>query len=201
MQMKAEHSNRSMAKLCKAGVQLREQIDDAFPDRDRASDGWIGDTKHAARKSDHNPTAEGIVRAIDIDADLRAHKSEAFDLADQLRLLARSDKRISYIIFNGKIASYKRNYKWRKYTGINPHKTHIHISFTPKGDEDRSMFRIPLLTGEPINGKPKKRSRKLGKIIPSSSPSDLYGGGLGSQGDTGKRCCCRCTCNNSLAKS
>ena len=135
-----------MAKLCKAGVQLREQIDDAFPDRDRASDGWIGDTKHAARKSDHNPTVEGIVRAIDIDADLRAHKPEAFDLADQLRLLARSDKRISYIIFNGKIASYKRNYKWRKYTGINPHKTHIHISSTPKGDEDRSMFRIPLLT-------------------------------------------------------
>ena len=115
-----------MAKLCKAGVQLREQIDDAFPDRDRTSDGWIGDTKHAARKSDHNPTAEGIVRAIDIDADLRAHKSEAFDLADQLRLLARSDKRISYIIFNGKIASWRRNYKWRKYTGINPHKTHIH---------------------------------------------------------------------------
>ena len=105
-----------MAKLCKAGVQLREQIDDAFPDRDRASDGWIGDARHAARKSgsDHNPTVDGWVRALDIDADLRSHKSEAFDLADQLRLLARSDKRISYIIFAGKIASWRRNYKWRK---------------------------------------------------------------------------------------
>ena len=190
-----------MPKLCKAGQQLREQIDDAFPDRDRTSDGWIGDSKHAARKSDHNPTAEGIVRALDIDADFRSHKSEAFDLADQLRLLARFDKRISYIIFNGKIASYKRNYKWRKYTGINPHKTHIHISFTAKGDEDRSMFRIPLLTGEPINGTTKATRRKLGKKLPSSSTSDLPSGGLGSQSDTNKRCCCRCTCNNSLAKS
>jgi len=190
-----------MAKLCKAGQQLREQIDDAFPNRDRASDGWIGDAKHAARKSDHNPTAEGIVRALDIDADLRSHKSEAFDLADQLRLLARSDKRVSYIIFNGKIASWKRNYKWRKYTGINPHKTHIHISFTKLGDNDRSMFRIPLLTGEPINGKPKKSRSILGKKLLSSSPSDLLSGGVGLKNNPNQQHCCRCTCNNPLAKS
>jgi hypothetical protein len=189
-----------MAKLCKAGQQLREQIDDAFPDRDRASDGWLGDAKHAARKSDHNPTAEGIVRAIDIDADLRSHKSEAFDLADQLRLLARSDKRISYIIFNGKIASWKRNYKWRKYDGINPHKTHIHISFTKLGDNDRSMFRIPLLTGEPINGTVKNNLRKLGKILSRSSSSNLSSGGLGLENNPDKCCKCKCACANPLAK-
>ena len=188
-----------MAKLCKAGVQLREQIDDAFPDRDRRSDGWIADARHAARKSDHNPSSEGIVRAIDIDADFKSHPAEAFDLADQLRLLARSDRRISYIIFNGRIASYKRNYKWRKYSGINPHKTHIHISFTKLGDEDRSMFRIPLLTGEPINGKPKGRKRILGKIIPSSSIGNLSGSGLGLENNPDKRCECNCACNNPLA--
>jgi hypothetical protein len=179
-----------MAKLCKAGQQLREQIDDAFPDRDRASDGWLGDAKHAARRSDHNPSVpDGWVRALDIDADLRSHKSEAFDLADQLRLLARFDKRISYVIFNGKIASWRRNYRWRKYTGLNPHTTHIHVSFTTKGDEDRSMFRIPLLTGEPINGRTKKNRRKLGQILPSRSTSDLLDSGLG--------CRCDCKCRNS----
>ena len=190
-----------MAKLCKAGIQLREQVDDAFPDRDRTSDGWIGDKRHSARKSDHNPTAEGIVRAIDIDVDFRSHKAEPYDFADQLRLLARLDKRISYIIFNGKIASYKRNYKWRKYTGINPHKTHIHISFTAKGDSDGSMFQIPILTGEPLNGASKSSSSKLGKKLLSSRDSNLFSGGLG--------CTCNCKCsfsskpssNSTLAKS
>ena len=103
-------------------------MDDAFSSRSRASDGWIGDTRHAARPSDHNPTAEGIVRAIDIDSDLRDHKSAAYDLADQLRLLARRDKRISYIIFDGKIASYKRNYKCAN----TPASTHTrHTSMCP----------------------------------------------------------------------
>ncbi len=32
--------------LCKAGQQLREQFDDSYPDRNRVSDGWIGDTRH-----------------------------------------------------------------------------------------------------------------------------------------------------------
>jgi len=34
-----------MARLCAAGVQLREQIDDDYPDRDRKSDGWIADAR------------------------------------------------------------------------------------------------------------------------------------------------------------
>ena len=192
-----------MAKLCKAGVQLREQVDDAFPDRNRnAPEGWLGDRRHAARVSDHNPLPDsGIVRAYDFNADLGSAKHEAYDLADQLRLLARTDKRISYVIFNGKIASYKRNYKWRKYTGVNPHKNHIHISFTAKGDHDGSMFRIPLLTGEPINGKPKKSRRKLGKKFLGSGSGNLPFGGLEAGSDTGKCCKCRCASHNPLAQS
>ncbi len=54
-------------KLSKAAGQLREQIDDSFPERSRKSDGWIGDARHSTRKSDHNPDATGCVRAIDID--------------------------------------------------------------------------------------------------------------------------------------
>lgn len=187
-----------MPKLCKAGVTLREAIDDAFPDRSRSRDGWIGDARHAARKSDHNPSVEGIVRAIDIDADLGSKLPEAFDLADQLRLLARSDKRISYIIFNGKIASWRRNYKWRKFKG-HPHTAHIHVSFTKLGDYDANMFRIPLLTGEPINGKPKKSRRKLGAIISGSSTGNVFSSGLGLENNLDKRCKCNCACNNPLA--
>jgi hypothetical protein len=101
-------------KLCKAGQQLREQFDDTYPSRDRTSDGWIGDTRHSARTSDHNPDEQGIVRAIDIDRDLSGKKKPDLmpDLADQIRHAAKSDKRIAYIIFAGKIASPRMG--WRR---------------------------------------------------------------------------------------
>ena len=136
-------------KLCKAGQQLRLQVDDSFPDRDRTSDGWIGDTRHQARPSDHNPDATGIVRAIDIDRDLsgKAKPDLMPDLADQIRYAAKSDKRIAYIIFNGKIASGKSLWRWVAYRGINPHVKHCHVSFTKKGDTDGSFFNIPMIGG------------------------------------------------------
>ena len=137
-------------KLCKAGQQLRLQVDDSYPDRDRTSDGWIGDTRHQARPSHHNPDANGIVRAVDIDRDLSgASKPDLMpDLADQIRICAkRGDKRIAYIIFNGRIASPRSLWRWRAYKGINPHVKHCHVSFTKKGDADGSFFNIPMIGG------------------------------------------------------
>jgi hypothetical protein len=136
-------------KLCKAGIQLREQFDDAYIDRDRRSDGWVGDLRHSSRPSDHNPDPEtGIVRAIDIDRDVfKSGKPDLMpDIADQIRLAAkRGEKRISYIIFSGRIASSRMGWRWRKYKGSNPHVAHCHVSFTRKGDQDGSFFQIPLL--------------------------------------------------------
>ena len=134
-------------RLSKAAAQLREQFDDCFGDRDRTSDGWIGDSRHSARKSDHNPDEQGWVRAIDVDRDLSGKPKPDLmpDVADQLRQLAKSDKRISYIIFAGQIASAKSLWRWKPYAGINKHDHHCHISFTIKGDEDSSFFNIPLL--------------------------------------------------------
>jgi hypothetical protein len=138
--------------LSKAGQQLREQFDDTFPDRDRRSDGWIGDLRHSARPSDHNPDPKAgmVVRAIDIDRDV--HKSGKPDLmpdiADQIRRAAkRGERRVSYIIFDGRIASSRMGWRWRKYSGSNPHTKHCHISFTKQGDTDGSFFNIPLLGG------------------------------------------------------
>ena len=137
--------------LCKAGQQLREQFDDTFPDRDRRSDGWAADYRHSLRVSDHNPDPKtGMVRAIDVDRDV--HKSGKPDLmpdiADQLRLAAKAgERRVSYIIFAGRIASPRMGWRWRKYSGSNPHNHHCHISFTEKGDTDGAFFNIPLLGG------------------------------------------------------
>lgn len=136
-------------KLCKAGQQLRLQVDDTFYGRDRSSDGWVGDSRHSTRPSDHNPDEQGIVRAIDIDRDLSGKKKPDYapDLADQIRLCAISDKRIAYIIFDGKIASPRKAWAWRPYDGINQHRHHMHISFTKKGDADGSFFNIPMIGG------------------------------------------------------
>jgi hypothetical protein len=68
-------------------------------------------------------------------------------LADQIRLAARKDKRIAYVIFDKKIASAKSLWRWRAYKGINPHTKHCHVSFSKKGDADGSFFNIPLLGG------------------------------------------------------
>ena len=180
-----------MAKLCKAGQQLREQIDDDYPSRDRNSDGWIADARHIAKgNSDHIPDSGGIVRALDIDADLGAHKEEAFAVVEKLRKLAkRGDKRIKYLIYDGRIASGIMNWRWRKYRGANPHRSHFHISFTTLGDKDDSWFD---LEGEKQNVKRlTKGRRKLVKDIPSSSPSDLPVG-RPRCGDDSKCCyCCR----------
>ncbi len=135
--------------LCKAGQQLRLQIDDTYPSRDKTSDGWLGDYRHSTRPSQHNPNQQGIVTALDVDRDLSGKKKPDLmpDLADQIRLCAKSDKRIAYIIFAGKIASPRMGWRWRKYSGINPHDHHCHISFTKKGDADGSFFNIPMIGG------------------------------------------------------
>ena len=136
-------------KLSKAAAQLRLQVDDCFSDRDRRSDGTTGDSKHALRKSDHNPDEQGWVRAWDCDRDL--HKSGKPDLmpdlVDQIRLLCKSgvEKRISYIIFDGKIYSSILNWKPRKYTGANKHTAHAHFSFKKEADNDGAFFQVPML--------------------------------------------------------
>jgi hypothetical protein len=175
-------------KLSKSAAQLREQLDDCYPERSRKSDGTIGDARHKARKSDHNPDKNGWVRAIDLTADLGLDLDETAHLVDQIRKYAKKakNKRIAYIIYNGKIASPILNWKWRKYRG-NPHKAHFHISFTSLGDTDQSFFDIPMLGG--TNERTETNGWQLAKDLSRSSSSDLPSGGTKCGDD---RKCCRC---------
>ena len=134
--------------LSKAAEQLRDQIDTWYPDRDTASDGWVGDSRHATTKSDHNPDTNGCVRAVDIDTDLAKQKGISVYLSDQIRECGKTDKRISYVIHNSRIASSKKGWAWRPYKGFNKHEHHMHISFTKLGDQDARPFDIPLIGGK-----------------------------------------------------
>jgi hypothetical protein len=115
-------------RLAKSLEELRGEINARWPNRDKRSDGSIGDTSHSARKSDHNPNDAGVVRAIDVDAD----GIPADWLADHVRQRGASgDRRVlqgGYVIFNHRIASEIGGWKWRAYTGSNPHTHHVHIS-------------------------------------------------------------------------
>jgi hypothetical protein len=87
---------------------------------------------------------DGLVM-LAIHARLSDQEGLSFDLADQVRLAAKKDKRIYYVIHAGKIASARSLWKFRKYTGINPHHSHLHISFKP--NQNGKKFDIPLLKG------------------------------------------------------
>lgn len=117
-------------RLAESLKKLREQINEAYPDRSKASDGSIGDTAHSSRTSDHNPNAAGVVCAIDVTHDPRSGCT-----GDRLAaaLIKSRDPRIKYIIWNRRIVfSYgvrnKPAWTWLPYTGVNAHAHHIHIS-------------------------------------------------------------------------
>jgi len=105
---------------------LRAQINAAYPGRKKASDGTIGDAAHAATKSEHNPDANGVVRALDIthDPDRGVDCGKIIDA-----IVASRDPRILYVIWNRRIcSSVVQPWKWRAYGGSNPHDKHFHLS-------------------------------------------------------------------------
>jgi hypothetical protein len=143
-----------MATLCAGGITLRNQINARWPKRDRRSDGWIGDRAHAARISDHNPDAHGIVHAIDIDENMGVgtwrNGKTAQRLANQLITYAASDlpgaKRLKYVVYEDRIASGTYKPTWWKWRGKGyGHTAHIHVSFTNFGDNDHRLFPLPIL--------------------------------------------------------
>ncbi len=115
--------------LAKALVTLREQLNVTYPKRNKKSDGAIGDAAHAVRTSDHNPwvvhpvTKQPTVTALDITHD-PANGVNCTAIANAIS----DDPRVKYIIWNGRIFTPAKSAKWTKYTGTNPHTSHIHIS-------------------------------------------------------------------------
>lgn len=110
-------------------VQLRTTFNGRFPQRDKTSDGWIGDAAHQLTSSKHNPDAEGRVHAIDVDRDLRDDGGVAMqDVIDRILTNQRAgDRRLQNIIFNRRI--WSRSWGWtpRDYDGENPHEKHAHF--------------------------------------------------------------------------
>ena len=164
-------------RLCAAGVTLRDQVNQKWPSRDKASDGWVGDAAHAAREgwgtngrgSYHNPDPNGIVHAIDLDEDFfgkgKGGQKAAMEFAQQLATYCREGKdggRIAHIVYEDKVASgTAQNWHFRG-SGYG-HKHHIHISFTNKANNDGSKFRLPIFSSDTDN-KPKPPVKPDNKV-------------------------------------
>jgi hypothetical protein len=122
-------------------VALRNEFNKLAPDRDKASDGSIGDTSHQQTSSDHNPDETGRTPYSDAD---RVNEVHAIDVDDDLRLAGWSmnraleiiitrhregrDNRLQNVIYNRRIWSRSWGWTARAYTGANAHTEHAHFS-------------------------------------------------------------------------
>lgn len=134
--------------------QLRDEIDAAHPGRDKKSDGWIGDSAHNARKSDHNPdyASGGVVRAIDVDV-------SGIDV-NKLMAVLKSDSRVNYFIYNHSIYGAS-SFAKRRYNGSNPHVQHIHVSIKHgKSAERAGAWGYSGGSVKPVASKPKPKPAK-----------------------------------------
>jgi hypothetical protein len=142
--------------------QLRAQINEAYPNRDKSSDGGIGDALHASRNSDHNPWVKdkhgvGVVTAIDIDEDLAGNIHSVEAIVSAIR--ASKDPRVKYIIYEKRITVAGSNLqKWKAYTGKNPHDKHAHISVNsdPKLYDSVKPWALGLKSPSKVSATPAK---------------------------------------------
>jgi hypothetical protein len=115
---------------------LLAQLNALAPNRNKASDGGIGDAAHSSRTSDHNPDAYGVVRARDF-----THDPGDLDGGWLASTLAKfRDPRIKYIIWNYRI--WFRDTGWKDYLGPSGHTQHVHVSVMPGeiGDDTRKWI-------------------------------------------------------------
>jgi hypothetical protein len=167
---------------------LFAEADAVDPKRSTRSDGFIGNTAHAALgdATDHNPWLVhggfGIVRAGDLTNDPDLRLAAAFE---RLRARAHAGKLPQvmvggYAILNGRITAPDWS-GWRVYRGTNPHVLHGHVSvsLTPAQFDSTAPWGIFVTPGKPSPAKP---ARPAG---PGWTGPDLRGSGANLRGDEG----------------
>jgi hypothetical protein len=121
--------------------QLRTELNRLAPNRDKSSDGTIGDTAHQSRVSDHNDDEVGRVpirdadskhevHAIDLDVNLREPNLTMEMVVQHVvgRCRSGAEKRLRYVIYNRRIWEGSNGWRQRAYSGDNAHTQHAHFS-------------------------------------------------------------------------
>lgn len=130
-------------RAAKSLTKLRNQLDTAYPNRSKASDGFIGDASHCPNpdgtgSSDHCPNIQDgdtrVVAAYDATHD-PGNNCDMEAVVEAIR--TSRDARIKYIIWNRRICNSSKigtteAWEWRSYSGSNPHTRHAHFSVLPE---------------------------------------------------------------------
>jgi hypothetical protein len=145
-----------MMKLVKkatpAAIAVLRQATAICPSRKKASDGLLPSAAHISQSpnSDHNTGY-----AVDLTHD-RLGGIDCHNIFEELK----ADKRVKYLIFQGKIWSAERASEGdRDYDGSNKHNKHLHISIKEGCGDDTSPW-FPWL------GKPKAVNKVKAAVKP-----------------------------------
>ena len=113
-----------------AAIAVLRQATALRPKRKKASDGLLPSAAHVTQSpnSDHN-TGYAV--------DLTHDPLNGIDCVD-LFIKLQEDKRVKYLIFQGRIWSQEKGVK--EYTGSNSHNKHLHISIKDNCAEDTSNW-------------------------------------------------------------
>ena len=119
-----------MSKATPAAVAILRQATALKPKRKKISDGLLPSVAHQKQNpnSDHNT---GL--AVDLTHD-PVNGIDCVDIYNRFK----SDGRVKYLIFQGKIWSKDKGEK--KYTGTNQHNKHLHISIKDESANDTSPW-------------------------------------------------------------
>jgi hypothetical protein len=120
-------------KATPAALAVLRQATALKPLRKKASDGLLPSAAHrkASPNSDHNT---GL--AVDLTHDPK-HGIDCEEIFEKLK----EDKRVKYLIFKEKIWSKEKSKLGnRRYTGSNPHNSHLHISIESTMATDTSPW-------------------------------------------------------------
>ena len=139
-------------KATPAAIAVLRQATALKPLRKKASDGLLPSKAHIHQNpnSDHN-TGFGVDLTHD-----KLGGIDCFQIFEELKV----DKRVKYLIFQGKIWSSERASEGdREYTGSNKHNKHLHISIKEGcGDDTSPWF--------PWMGKPKAVAKVKAAVKP-----------------------------------
>jgi hypothetical protein len=166
-----------VATLIPALVELRAAFNRLNPNRDRRSDGWIGDAAHRSSTSDHNPddTSGSSTEQTDSDRTPEVHAVDVdetgpwphdargpWTLMRGVRQIitdcrAGRERRLRYVIYERTIWAASWGWAARAYTGANPHDHHAHFS----GSYDTALERDT-------------RPWNIGWVAPPPPPKEEY---------------------------